>query len=371
MSLAFSFAVMSRKFAKPGIPYYVYKAFNSHFCGFQTSWLHWLGMTIGCCTVSIAFTNYLFFMFPANIAFLKPICAIAIVLGLTLINIKNSVFGVGLITLITFFKVGTLLLLVISAIKYFSLSKLFVPSKSNDPYAIYSILKAMPLALFAFLGLESATASGDAVKNPEKTIPISTLLGTFIAALVFIAVHVSVMSVLPIEQQIISQTPVADVANQTMGSIAVVLISFMACFGLIGSINGLIFVSSYILFNASTMGWIPQNVQYLSRKSQFPVLAGLCSATLITCAIVIYYLGIINMQLLVYVDALLLILVYLFGTIAYKIHGGNYFIFLINLMSCIVLIYGCGTIAIMSAISLMLCGSVIFYIRKNSFRSID
>ncbi|QEK38187.1 amino acid permease [Candidatus Cytomitobacter indipagum] len=376
ISLAFSFSVMSRKFSKPGIPYYVYKAFNSHFLGFHTSWAHWLGMVIGCCTVSIAFSDYLFFMLPDNVAFLKPIASIAIIWALTLMSIRSSIFSVGLITLITFLKVGILLLLVGSSIKYFSFAKLCISSQAKDISGnsisgIASILQAMPLALFAFLGLESATASGDSVKNPEKTLPIATLLGTLIASFVFIAIHISVMSVLPIEAQIASKTPVADVANYTMGSFAVILTSFMACFGLIGSINGLVFVSSYILFSASKMGWISEKMQFLSKKSKFPAVSGLCSALLITVAILAYNFGVIDMRMLVYIDAFLLIFVYLLGSIAYKIHGGNYFISFINLAACLVLMYGCGLIAALSAMFLVSIGSIIFYFRKHSFNNIS
>ncbi|QEK38698.1 APC family permease [Candidatus Cytomitobacter primus] len=366
MSLAFSFSFMSRKFKdKSGIPYYVYNAFNSHFLGFQTSWAHWLGMTIGCCTVSIAFADYLFFMLPANIAFLKPFCSIAIVWILTLINIRSAVFSVGLITLITFLKVGLLLVLVASALKYFSISSLCIASK--NPSFTLSILKAMPLALFAFLGLESATASGDSIKNPERTLPIATLLGTFIASLMFIAVHMSVMSVLPLETQIMSQAPVADVANITMGGFAVFLVSFMACFGLIGSINGLIFVSSYILSNASSMGWMPKRFSTLSKTSKFPTISGLYSAGLITITILLHSMNMINMQMLVYIDAFLLICIYFLGTLAYKIHGGNNAIFAINISACLVLMYGCGLYQALIALTLIASGNIIYYCRRSKF----
>ncbi len=339
MCLAYSFSVMSRKFKeKSGIPYYAFKAFNSNCLGSGTAWLHWTGMTMGCATVAIAFANYLPFLLSFLPAYGKCFAAIMIVWTLTFLNMRSSVFSVGLITFITITKATLLLLLVISSLGYFNISSFVAPSM--NPSIIKSVLQAMPLALFAFLGLESATASGDSVKNPEKTLPIATLLGTAIAALIFITVHMSVMSVLPQSIQVGSMAPVADVAMRTMGSMALLLVSFMACFGLIGSINGLLFVSSYILYNASMMNWISKRFSKLN-KNNFPACSLMTSALMITAIMCLYYLGFVNMAALVYIDAFLLVSVYFIGSIAYKIHGGNSFVFLANISSCLIILYGC------------------------------
>lgn len=46
---------------------------------------------------------------------------------------------------------------------------------------------SVAITLWAFLGLESACANGDAVENPEKNVPIAVLGGTLGAAVIYIA----------------------------------------------------------------------------------------------------------------------------------------------------------------------------------------
>ncbi len=362
ISLAFSFATMSRKFKDgAGIPYYVYKAFNSDFLAFQVAWMHWFGLALGCATVAIAFADYLPFLLPFVVKCGKPVTAIVTIWLLVLLNLRSSSLSVGLITCITILKVVLLLLLVVSALKYFAIKAFLVPSMEVSP--ILSVWNAMPLALFAFLGLESATASGDSMKDPERTLPISTVLGTAIAAILFITVHMSVMAVLPQSAQIAGNTPVADVAVRTMGSSALVLVSFVACFGLVGSINGLLFVSSYIAYNASLMKWIPSKLSKLN-KINFPSHALVLSAALITLAMSFYYMNFFTMQMLAYTVSFMLVLVYLIGTFAYKVHGGNNIIFTINTVVCLVLLSGCDFKAICMASVAILTGVFLFFIIK-------
>ena len=46
--------------------------------------------------------------------------------------------------------------------------------------------KSISITLWAFLGLESASANMDAVENPKKNVPIACLGGTIGAAIIYI-----------------------------------------------------------------------------------------------------------------------------------------------------------------------------------------
>ena len=51
--------------------------------------------------------------------------------------------------------------------------------------------------MFAYLGLESATVPAGDVKNPERTIPRSTILGIIIAMLLYVLGTIAVMGIVP------------------------------------------------------------------------------------------------------------------------------------------------------------------------------
>ena len=57
-----------------------------------------------------------------------------------------------------------------------------------------------PLTMFAYLGLESATVPAGDVKDPERTIPRSTILGISIAMLLYVLGTIAVMGIVPREQ---------------------------------------------------------------------------------------------------------------------------------------------------------------------------
>jgi amino acid transporter len=57
-----------------------------------------------------------------------------------------------------------------------------------------------PLTMFAYLGLESATVPAGDVKNPERTIPRSTIIGIVVATLLYVLGTIAVMGIVPREQ---------------------------------------------------------------------------------------------------------------------------------------------------------------------------
>src|SRR6186713_3688591 len=63
---------------------------------------------------------------------------------------------------------------------------------------VFSATAALaPLTMFAYLGLESATVPAGDVKDPERTIPRSTVLGIGIAAALYVLGTIVVMGLLP------------------------------------------------------------------------------------------------------------------------------------------------------------------------------
>jgi arginine:agmatine antiporter len=56
----------------------------------------------------------------------------------------------------------------------------------SDKSLISSAAALAPLTMFAFLGLESATIPAGDVIDPKRTIPLSTVLGITIAALLYV-----------------------------------------------------------------------------------------------------------------------------------------------------------------------------------------
>lgn len=60
-----------------------------------------------------------------------------------------------------------------------------------------SIINSVLLCLWAFVGVESASVSSGLVKNPQRTVPLATLLGTAIAGLIYISASQAISGMFP------------------------------------------------------------------------------------------------------------------------------------------------------------------------------
>ena len=77
---------------------------------------------------------------------------------------------------------------------------------------------AMTSTLFAFVGLEVATVPAGAVKDPDRTIPRATIVGTLVTAVIYVVSTAGAMSLVAPEVLAKSTAPFADAARAMGGS---------------------------------------------------------------------------------------------------------------------------------------------------------
>jgi len=74
---------------------------------------------------------------------------------------------------------------------------------------------AIAIALWAFVGIESATVPAGEIKNPQKNIRKSTIYGTLIAAAVYLIVSIMGMGILDQATLASSNAPLAEYNKQS------------------------------------------------------------------------------------------------------------------------------------------------------------
>jgi cadaverine:lysine antiporter len=103
----------------------------------------------------------------------------------------------------------------------------------------HAFISAVVLCIWAFVGVESASVNAGLVKNPKRTIPLSTLIGTFIAAVVYILSTTAMMGMYPANTLAASGAPFSDAMTKISGApIAASIVSIitaLACFTSLGS----------------------------------------------------------------------------------------------------------------------------------------
>ena len=113
------------------------------------------------------------------------------------------------------------------------------------------------LPLFAFIGLESATVPAGDVHEPEKTIPRATILGTLVAAFVYIGVTVVALGVMPAADLQGASAPLAEVAGVMWGAGGAIFIAIGACISTFGTLNGFTMLSGQVPLGAARDGIFP------------------------------------------------------------------------------------------------------------------
>ena len=153
----------------------------------------------------------------------------------------------------------------------------------------YGALTAVAaLTLWAFIGLESATVPAEDVADPERTIPRSTIIGTAIAAVVYILGTAAVMGAIPAATLGKSTAPFADAADEIFGSWAGGWVAAGAAISAFGALNGWILLQGQIPMAAARDRLFPAPFARTTRAGA-PVFGLVVSSVLVTGLIFMNY----------------------------------------------------------------------------------
>ena len=227
-----------------GIIAYASDAFGP-FIGFQTTICYWISAWVGNVALLVAGVGYLSYFFPAlKDPLVSSLSAIVILWAFILL----ASAGAKVAGWSQSFTACCMLVVVLGTgfvgwfwFKPALFSEVYNGTNGSDMSAIVS---AASLALWGFLGVESAVVSSGQVENPESTVPRATVLGLLIAAVCYVTSCTVIMGLVPHSELVNSAAPFADAARYMFGKFAgeaVSVLSIIACFG---SISGWLILQS-------------------------------------------------------------------------------------------------------------------------------
>ena len=318
MLLALIYSRLSGFIPKTGGPYiYIRMAFGN-FAGFIVAWGYWISIFIGNAAIAVGFVGYFAFFWPAlaSNSFLAGIVALASIWLLTWINtmgVRNAGF-VQLVT--TILKIVPLAVISTLGLLYFNIDN-FTPFNMSGESSFSAITATGALTLWAFLGLESATIPAEDVKDPTRTIPRATVLGTLFSAVIYILGTVAVMGIIPPSALANSTAPFADAANSIWGSWAGYAVAAGAAISSFGALNGWILLSGQIPLAIARDNLFPAKFGRLSKRGT-PVFGLVVSSVLVTVIMMMNYTKNLVEQFtfILLLSTLTALLLYAFSTMA-------------------------------------------------------
>jgi APA family basic amino acid/polyamine antiporter len=289
MLLALAFARLARMVPRVGGPYAYTRAGLGEFPGFLVAWGYWISTCVGNAAIAVGMVGYLgFFWRPlATSPGAGALAALAAIWLLTWVNARGvrEAGGVQLVTtalkLLPLVAVGTIGLAFVHWDH-------FTPFNPSGHSTVSAVSATATLTLWAFLGLESATVPAGDVDRPERTIPRATLLGTVLAAMVYVLGTVAVMGVISPARLAASTAPFADAASAMWGSWAASAVAAGAAISCFGALNGWILLQGQIPMAAALDGLLPRVLGRLSARGT-PVISLVLSSGLVTLIVATNY----------------------------------------------------------------------------------
>jgi len=229
------------------------------FAGFLVGWGHWIAAWTGNAGLAVAFTSYLTAFIPElkNHAGLSVGVTLGTVWTLYFINLQG-LRSIGFIQVITtVLKLLPLALFAFAGFFYFEPSNYAVSNVSDLP-SFSAILATCSITLWAFLGLESATVPADSVKDPEKNIPRATVYGTLFVAILYFIVSATIFGIMSPAELRDSTAPFADAAGALWGQWAYTFVALGVIISVLGSLNGWMLIQAEVPYVAAKRNLFPK-----------------------------------------------------------------------------------------------------------------
>jgi APA family basic amino acid/polyamine antiporter len=187
----------------------------------------------------------------------------------------------------TALKIVPLALVGVGGLFFFNSANLTVPQQGSASLTS-QVAATVTLTLWAFLGLECATIPAGSVRDPSRTIPRATIVGTVLTAVVYIVSTMGVMSLVAPDALATSTAPFADGARRLLGDSAAQLVAIGAAISCFGALNGWILVAGQLPMAVAADGLFPAFFGRLSSRGT-PAAAMIVAAILGSGLVVMNY----------------------------------------------------------------------------------
>jgi arginine:agmatine antiporter len=242
-ALGLVFAHLGMVEPQAGGPYAYARDHMGPFAAFQTNMLYWGANVIGNVAIAISVTGYLGEFFPKlENPWLANVCTAAVIWLFIWLNTRGAK-TIGEFTTISTIA-GILPIAFVGVLGWFWFRP-EVFSAGWNPGALpahSAIAQSASIALWAFLGVESAAVSAGIIENPNRNVPLATIIGLVIATLIYVSCCTAIMGILPNDELKKSAAPFADAARIMLGPWAAVVISLAAILKAAGALVGWILI---------------------------------------------------------------------------------------------------------------------------------
>jgi arginine:agmatine antiporter len=238
-ALGLVFAKLGELNPQPGGPYAYARDFLGPYAGFQTNYVYWFGNWIGNIAIAVAAVGYLAELIPQITDPPASVFVTAIVIWvLTFANILGPRVIGALETWTMALALIPILGIAFFGWLWFDSATFMAGWNVSGDSDMHAVSRAASMALWAYMGIESAAVSAGVIENPKRNVPLATLIGLALAAVVYMLSSTVIMGMLPNHELRASHAPFAEAARLAIGPAGAIIISVCAVLKSVGSLGG-------------------------------------------------------------------------------------------------------------------------------------
>jgi amino acid transporter len=206
-----------------------------------------------------------------------PVIAAIFLLLLSLVVFWGIRQSTWMNILFTAVEVGGLLLIIAVGLRFWGSVNYFeFPAERADDGAAALVLLTLNgavLTFFSFIGFEDILNVSEEVKEPRRTVPLGLVGALTIATVIYMAVSITAVSVVPYQTLGVSKAPLQDVATTAApwlpeGTFSVIAMFAVANTALLNYVMG-----SRLLYGMSSQGLLPRTLGKVHAKRRTPHVA--------------------------------------------------------------------------------------------------
>jgi amino acid transporter len=174
----------------------------------------------------------------------------------------------------TIVEASGLLIVIGAGMSYWGSVDLFeIPAEKADSSLIYLVMLGSVLTFFAFIGFEDTINIAEECKNPQVTIPVSLIAATAMAAVLYIAVAVTSVSVTPWQELADAPAPLGAVMQRAAPQFPSGVLIAITLFAVANTALVNYVTASRLIYGMSRQGLLPASLGKVHAQRHTPHIA--------------------------------------------------------------------------------------------------
>ncbi|MDP4507912.1 amino acid permease [Nonomuraea turcica] len=217
IALALTFRDLAVRLPGAGGPYVYARDAFGEFAGFLIAWSYWITAWAGNAAIVVAWVGYVevFWNTGHEVGWSIVIALVGLLLP-ALVNLMGLRSFAAFQVVTTVLKFIPLLFMATIGLLFINTANFGAFNASGTSW-LGAISAAGAIALFSYLGIETASVAAARVRNPRRNVGRATVLGTLACAAVYILGTVAVFGTVAHDDLVASTAPFTDAANAIFG----------------------------------------------------------------------------------------------------------------------------------------------------------